>query len=112
MTEWPKVHDWKSCELARVPRVRIPLSPPVNSSGSCEAADVAGTDEGGSVCTSVCTPPSADVVRAAIDRLTHALSTAADDVIPELVAERAALRAELEALRVGGLRVAKEGRAR
>ena len=27
MTEWPKVHDWKSCVLARVPRVRIPLSP-------------------------------------------------------------------------------------
>ncbi len=27
MTEWPKVHDWKSCVPARVPRVRIPLSP-------------------------------------------------------------------------------------
>ena len=27
MTEWPKVHDWKSCEPARVPRVRIPVSP-------------------------------------------------------------------------------------
>ncbi len=31
MTEWPKVHDWKSCVLARVPRVRIPLSPPNRS---------------------------------------------------------------------------------
>ncbi len=29
MTEWSKVHDWKSCVPARVPRVRIPLSPPV-----------------------------------------------------------------------------------
>jgi hypothetical protein len=28
MTEWPKVHDWKSCVRATVPRVRIPLSPP------------------------------------------------------------------------------------
>jgi hypothetical protein len=27
MTEWPKVHDWKSCVRASVPRVRIPLSP-------------------------------------------------------------------------------------
>src|SRR6201981_2214348 len=27
MTERPKVHDWKSCVPARVPRVRIPLSP-------------------------------------------------------------------------------------
>jgi hypothetical protein len=31
MTEWPKVHDWKSCVPARVPRVRIPLSPPAPS---------------------------------------------------------------------------------
>ena len=27
MTEWPKVHAWKACVLARVPWVRIPLSP-------------------------------------------------------------------------------------
>ena len=27
MTEWPKVHDWKSCVGASSPRVRIPLSP-------------------------------------------------------------------------------------
>ena len=27
VTEWPKVHDWKSCVPARVPRVRIPPSP-------------------------------------------------------------------------------------
>lgn len=28
MTEWPKVHDWKSCVRAIVPGVQIPLSPP------------------------------------------------------------------------------------
>src|SRR5580693_4618775 len=27
MTEWSRVHDWKSCVPVRVPRVRIPLSP-------------------------------------------------------------------------------------
>ena len=27
MSEWSKVHDWKSCVPERVPRVRIPLSP-------------------------------------------------------------------------------------
>jgi hypothetical protein len=25
---WSKAHDWKSCELLKVPRVQIPLSPP------------------------------------------------------------------------------------
>jgi hypothetical protein len=29
VTEWSKVHDWKSCVPARVPRVRIPPSPPL-----------------------------------------------------------------------------------
>jgi hypothetical protein len=28
VTEWSNVHDWKSCVLERVPRVRIPPSPP------------------------------------------------------------------------------------
>ena len=28
MTEWSKVHDWKSCVRATVPGVRIPSSPP------------------------------------------------------------------------------------
>ena len=27
MSEWSKVHDWKSCVPEMVPRVRIPLSP-------------------------------------------------------------------------------------
>ncbi len=29
MSEWLKEHAWKACVLERVPRVRIPLSPPV-----------------------------------------------------------------------------------
>jgi hypothetical protein len=29
VTEWPKVHDWKSCVRVTVPRVRIPPSPQV-----------------------------------------------------------------------------------
>ncbi len=28
MSEWPKEHAWKACVLEKVPRVRIPLSPP------------------------------------------------------------------------------------
>ena len=28
MSEWSKEHDWKSCVRLRVPRVRIPPSPP------------------------------------------------------------------------------------
>jgi hypothetical protein len=39
------------------------------------------------------------MLRAAIDRLTVALTTASDEVIPELVVERRALRDELRALR-------------
>jgi len=34
-------------------------------------------------------------LQAAVDRLTRAITTAADDAIPELVAERRALREEL-----------------
>jgi hypothetical protein len=29
MAEWLKAHAWKACVLERVPRVRIPVSPPV-----------------------------------------------------------------------------------
>ena len=29
MAEWFKVHAWKVCVLLKVPRVRIPVSPPV-----------------------------------------------------------------------------------
>ncbi len=31
MSEWPKEHAWKACELERVPGVRIPVSPPIFS---------------------------------------------------------------------------------
>jgi hypothetical protein len=41
------------------------------------------------------------VVEAAIERVTQALVTAADEAIPELVAERRAMREELEWLRHG-----------
>jgi hypothetical protein len=41
------------------------------------------------------------VLEAAIERVTRALVSAADELIPELVAERRALREELEALRWG-----------
>ena len=51
--------------------------------------------------------PDTAAVQAAIDRLTRALATAADDVIPALVAERAALRAELRALREEGAGIAR-----
>ena len=29
MAEWFKVHAWKVCVLSKVPRVRIPVSPPI-----------------------------------------------------------------------------------
>ena len=28
MAEWLKAHAWKVCVLSKVPRVRIPVSPP------------------------------------------------------------------------------------
>ena len=56
-----------------------------------------------SVRTSVRTPlDEADVLQAAIARLTRALATADDDTIGDLVTERAALRRELAELREGG----------
>jgi hypothetical protein len=53
-------------------------------------------------------------LRGAIDRLTRALLTVSDDVIPELVSERAALRAELRELRqaAAGVVFLDEERAR
>jgi hypothetical protein len=56
--------------------------------------------EGGAsaVCTSVCTPLKVEEIQAAIDRLTRALGTADDATIPELVAERRALREDLAEL--------------
>jgi hypothetical protein len=60
---------------------------------------VADRGEPAAVCSSVCTPsPNHATIQAAIDRLTVALGTASDDVIHELVRERAALRADLRAL--------------
>ena len=29
MAEWFKAHAWKVCVLSKVPRVRIPVSPPI-----------------------------------------------------------------------------------
>ena len=29
VAEWFKVHAWKVCVLSKVPRVRIPVSPPI-----------------------------------------------------------------------------------
>ena len=29
MVEWFKAHAWKVCVLSKVPRVRIPVSPPL-----------------------------------------------------------------------------------
>ena len=29
MAEWFKAHAWKVCVLLKVPRVRIPVSPPI-----------------------------------------------------------------------------------
>jgi hypothetical protein len=31
MAEWFKAHAWKVCVLSKVPRVRIPVSPPLSS---------------------------------------------------------------------------------
>jgi hypothetical protein len=53
-------------------------------------------------------PVDAATLEAAIARLTIALATAADDDIPELVAERRALREELHALRQGNADVFDE----
>jgi hypothetical protein len=49
----------------------------------------------------VCTSSDPVILEAAIARLTRALTTADDDALPELVAERRALREELEERRCG-----------
>ncbi len=36
--EWPNRHDWKSCVSLRIPRVRIPPSPPKISRGRYAAS--------------------------------------------------------------------------
>ncbi len=50
-------------------------------------------------------PPDEATLKAAVDRLTAALTTATDGAIPALVTERAALRDELRALREAGSNV-------
>ena len=60
-----------------------------------------GEGRSAAVCTSVCTPLDEGALQAAIDRLTRALATAADDDIPALVEERRSLREELQATREG-----------
>jgi hypothetical protein len=57
--------------------------------------------ESRSICTSVCTPLDEGELRAGIARLTRALTTASDDAIVELVAERRAIREELRVLLEG-----------
>jgi hypothetical protein len=52
----------------------------------------------------------AAALEAAIERVTRALVTATDEVIPELVAERRAMREELEGLRRGENVVPLRGR--
>jgi hypothetical protein len=53
------------------------------------------------VCTSVCTPLDEGALQAAMDRLTRALATAADDEISAIVEERRSLREELHSMREG-----------
>ena len=62
MTEWPKVHDWKSCVGASRPRVRIPLSPPKKTGTYGSQATPKRQGVAGRVCTSVCTPPSIEEI--------------------------------------------------
>ncbi len=100
MTEWSKVHDWKSCVPARVPRVRIPLSPPKKIEGSWGDGGRGDAGVEGAVCTPVCTPLEPEVLEAAIERVTRALLVAADEDIPTLVSERAAMREELHRARI------------
>jgi hypothetical protein len=87
--------------LSRGSQVRVlPGVPGENGYGVDACAD-GSEGEAAAICTSVCTLPDEAVLQAAIDRLTRALATADDDVIAELVAERAALREERRAMREG-----------
>jgi hypothetical protein len=70
----------------------------MNQGASREGVAAISGAVGGLVCTSFALPRREATLEAAIARLTGALVTAADDVIRELVSERAAMRAELRAL--------------
>ena len=77
------------------------LSWPTHNSFN-ELEDSKGTGEAGNaaaICSPICTTLDEGTLEAAIDRLTRALASAPDAAIGELVAERAALREELRALR-------------
>ena len=39
MAEWFKAHAWKVCVLLKVPRVRIPVSPPLEVNKSLNTID-------------------------------------------------------------------------
>jgi hypothetical protein len=82
-----------------VPGVRIPSPPPIKQGVSEQAESPYERGVTGAVCTSVCTPLDEATLLAAIARLTAALTTVDDAMIPELVRERAAMRTELDALR-------------
>jgi hypothetical protein len=99
VAERSKAAVLKTAVLARVPGVRIPSPPPAKSSTWLgEPEDPDGGAAGG-VCTSICTSSvEASTLEQAIARITAALATAEDDVIPALVAERRALREELRNL--------------
>jgi hypothetical protein len=75
-----------------------PLSDPKQL---CERPHLEHEGEAGSVCTSVCTPLLGDAeVLAAIASVTRALAATDDATLAgELVAERRALRAELQEVR-------------
>ena len=76
-----------------------PSSSAINSVDYAESLPPDSECDGGSVCRSVCIPPDEGALMAAIDRLTRALATADDVSVPELVAERRAMREELAAMR-------------
>lgn len=93
--------DLKSAAREGV-RVQIPEGPHALFSSSYRNDSGTRIDGGqAAICTSVCTPIDAATFEAAIAGVTRALATAADHVIPELVAERASLRRELAALLEG-----------
>jgi hypothetical protein len=104
----------KSVVPVRVPRVRIPCSPPEKQGRSSAAPAGREAGEGSAICTAICSPLDEATLKAAIDRVTRALATANDDAIIELVAERRAMRVELGALQreIAGNVIDFDGRRR
>jgi hypothetical protein len=79
-------------------RVRIPSSPPGKKSGSSRTVRA----DSPPFAPPFAPPLDEATLKAAIDRLTRALATVDDEAIPDLVAERRALREEVSALRDRG----------